>query len=153
MKRLAITITAALAAVAVTGCGGGSAAPAAATHPATTAAAPASPAKVTIRHELKGCHAWSVNGDAFAASQSAKLAVGGTMLVTDGDVMPHTLVQTGGPTAEMVDAAMKHMNAASTVTFPKAGVYTFTTKAGEDYMTGVKTVGEDNTLSLTVTVA
>jgi hypothetical protein len=38
------------------------------------------------------------------------------------------------------------------VTFTKPGVYTFTTKAGEDYMSGVKTIGEDNVLKLTVTV-
>ena len=40
------------------------------------------------------------------------------------------------------------------VTFTHAGVYRFTTKAGEDYpaMAGMKTVGEDNVLRLTVTV-
>ena len=36
--------------------------------------------------------------------------------------------------------------------FAKAGVYTFTTKAGEDYMKGIKTIGEDNVLKLKVTV-
>jgi hypothetical protein len=34
----------------------------------------------------------------------------------------------------------------------KAGRYRFTTKAGEDYMKGVKTIGEDNVLRLTVSV-
>ena len=38
------------------------------------------------------------------------------------------------------------------VTFTKPGVYKFTTKAGEDFMSGVKTIGEDNVLRLTVTV-
>ena len=40
----------------------------------------------------------------------------------------------------------------SKVTFTKAGVYTFTTKPGEDLMSGVNTIGEDNVLKLTVTV-
>jgi hypothetical protein len=150
MKRLALTITAALATLAIAGCGGGSTA--AATH-ATTNAAPAAPVKVTIHHATKGCHAWSIDGQTASASQTESLAVGGSMLVTDDDVMPHTLVQTGGPAAQLIDPAMRHMGSLSTVTFPTAGVYTFTTKAGEDYMSGVSTTGADNTLKMTVTVA
>jgi hypothetical protein len=38
------------------------------------------------------------------------------------------------------------------VTFARAGVYTFKTVAGEDYMKGVKTTGADNVLKLVVTV-
>jgi hypothetical protein len=44
------------------------------------------------------------------------------------------------------------VNATTSVRFTRAGVYKFATKAGEDYMKGVKTVGEDNVLRLTVTV-
>jgi hypothetical protein len=49
---------------------------------------------------------------------------------------------------------MRHMGATSVVRFSKAGVYRFTTKAGEDYKfaRGTKTIGEDNVLRLTVTV-
>ena len=39
------------------------------------------------------------------------------------------------------------------VTFSKAGVYKLTTKPGEDYMKGMKTIGEDNVLRLTVKVS
>ena len=39
------------------------------------------------------------------------------------------------------------------ITFTKPGVYHFTTKAGEDYMAGMKTIGEDNVLRLTVVVS
>jgi plastocyanin len=149
MKRLALTLTAALATLAIAGCGGGSAA---ATH-TTTPAAPAAPVKVTIHHETKGCHAWAVDGQTPQASATVSLAVGGTLLVTDDDVIPHTLMQTGGPSAQLIDPAMRHMGSAATVTFAKAGVYTFTTKAGEDYMSGVNTTGPDNTLKMTVKVA
>ena len=38
------------------------------------------------------------------------------------------------------------------VRFPKAGVYRFATKAGEDYSKGVRTLGPDNTLKLRVIV-
>jgi hypothetical protein len=38
------------------------------------------------------------------------------------------------------------------VTFAKSGVYRFRTKAGEDYLARIVTTGEDNVLTLTVTV-
>jgi len=52
-----------------------------------------------------------------------------------------------------VPRAMTHMGASTKVVFSKAGVYRFTTRAGEDYMSGMKTVGEDNVLRLRVTVS
>jgi hypothetical protein len=50
---------------------------------------------------------------------------------------------------------MNHMSASVKVTFSKAGVYKLTTRAGEDYpsMKGMKTIGEDNVLRLTVKVS
>jgi len=48
---------------------------------------------------------------------------------------------------------MAHMAATAKVRFAHAGVYRFTTKAGEDYMEGMKTIGEDNVLRLTVKVS
>jgi hypothetical protein len=49
---------------------------------------------------------------------------------------------------------MGHMSATATVVFRHAGVYKLKTKAGEDYpgMQGMKTIGEDNVLRLTVIV-
>jgi plastocyanin len=109
-------------------------------------------ASVLIRHELRGCHSWSVNGGAFKASQTVTVGVSGTLKVTNTDVMPHKLVQISGPAVKLQSPAMNHMRAVAKVTFPRAGVYVFGTKAGEDYMKGVKTVGEDNVLRLVVTV-
>jgi hypothetical protein len=45
------------------------------------------------------------------------------------------------------------MGASLKITFTKPGVYHFTTKPGEDYMAGMKTIGEDNVLKLTVIVS
>ena len=39
------------------------------------------------------------------------------------------------------------------MTFPAKRVYKLTTKAGEDYMEGTKTIGEDNVLRAIVTVS
>jgi hypothetical protein len=108
---------------------------------------------LTIRHQLHGCHSWSFDGKSWHASQSTTIARGGVLTVVDNDVMPHKLVQVSGPKALLTGAAMKHMGASAHVVFGAKGTYVFTTKVGEDYMKGVKTVGEDNVLRLVVKVS
>jgi len=138
MKRL-YAITAAVALVGVTA--------------AVASAAPSS-STIVIRHQLRGCHAWSVNGGTYKAAQSTTIGRRGTITIVDNDVMPHKLIQKSGPAVRFVGRpAMNHMGASVKVVFPKAGVYRFTTKPGEDYMPGMKTIGEDNVLRLTVTVS
>jgi hypothetical protein len=125
-------------------------------------------ATLVIRHQTRGCHAWSLNGGPYEASQRVALPRDSTLVVVDNDVMAHKLVRTSGPavtmrktgTTGMMDVShefkgpgvMAHMGAAVAVTFAKAGTYRFTTKAGEDYMKGMKTIGEDNVLRLAVVV-
>jgi len=41
-----------------------------------TGAAASGGSTLVIRHELKGCHAWSANGDAYKATQAIKLHAG-----------------------------------------------------------------------------
>jgi len=137
----------------------------------TVATAGAAPGKASllIRHQVRGCHAWSVNGGPFKASQSIALGRGGSLTITNDDVMSHTLVKTSGPSVFTVNlktgtmgmgmrishmpGAMTHTGASARVVFSKAGVYRFVTRAGEDYMSGMKTIGEDNILRLRVTVS
>jgi plastocyanin len=96
------------------------------------------------------------------------LARGSAITFTNNDVMPHTLIKMSGPGVRMRNGntmpmgmgmhgtaspgVMNHMGATTIVSFSRAGTYVFTTKPGEDYMSGFKTVGEDNVLRLTVTV-
>ena len=115
-------------------------------------AAPKS-ATLTIRHQVRGCHSWSLNGSTWQAKQAVTLARGSVLTVVDNDVMPHTLIQVKGPKASVTTAAMKRIGAKAHVKFAAKGTYVFTTKVGEDYMKGVKTIGEDNVLRLVVTVA
>ena len=110
-------------------------------------------AALVIRHQTRGCHSWSLNGGPFKATQSITLRHGGSLTVTDNDVMPHTLVLTSGPSLRLAHPKLGRPGASLTLTFAKPGVYRFTTKAGEDYMAGVKTIGEDNVLKLTVVVS
>jgi len=47
---------------------------------------------------------------------------------------------------------MPHMNATLKLSFPKAGIYMLTTKEGNDYFAGIKTVGADHILKAKVIV-
>ena len=120
---------------------------------ATPAIAHPSPT-ITIRHEMHGCHAWSYAGGTFKSSLKVSLARSMSLTVVDNDVMPHTFLKVAGPKVTITRPTMRHMGATAVVRFSKAGVYRFTTKAGEDYKfaAATKTTGEDNVLRLTVTV-
>jgi hypothetical protein len=111
-------------------------------------------ATVTIRHQARGCHAWSYNGGSYKASLAVQINRGSTLTVVNNDVMPHKLVMTSGLSAMLTTPKMNHMSARANIRFTKKGVYRFTTKAGDDYKwaSNMKTVGEDNVLRLTVTV-
>lgn len=121
----------------------------------SAAAAPTHGATVSIRHQTRGCHSWSFNGGAYRASLAVRINRGATLAIVNNDVMPHKLVQTSGPAAKLLRPAMNHTSAKAQIRFTRAGVYKFTTKAGEDYTwaSNMKTVGEDNVLRLTVRVS
>ncbi len=120
-------------------------------------AAPGAPAPVSaalvIRHQTAHCHAWSFNGGAFAADQSAQLAVGDSIKVTNNDVMGHQLVELSGPAATITTAQMNKPGAGATVMFTRPGTYVLGTKPGEDYTKGIVTTGADNVLKLRVVVS
>jgi plastocyanin len=122
---------------------------------AVTSAAPAGgTATITIRHQMHGCHAWSLNSGPFMSSLSVSVKAGSVLRITNNDVMSHKLVQTAGPKVRLTHATMNKVASSATVKFAQKGVYRFTTKPGEDYAWAgsVKTVGEDNVLQLTVRV-
>jgi len=136
---------------------------------ATASAGPGS-ARLVIRHQIHGCHSWSLNGGAWKATQHIRLPKGGSIVVTNNDVMYHRIVKTSGPailykllnvgapmhgTVKLPWAAglMGRPGATLRLTFPTAGVYRLTTRFGEDYMPMGETIGEDNVLRAIVTVA
>ena len=110
---------------------------------------------VTIRHQMRGCHAWAVANGPYKASLKLRVDRDARLVFVNNDVMPHKLVQIAGPKARLSKANMNRISAKAFVSFTKKGVYRFRTKAGEDYpsMDGMKTIGEDNVLRLTVTVS
>ncbi len=136
------------------------------------AVAPAKSAPSThalvIHHQIHGCHSWAVDGGTYGVSRTVSLARGGSILVRNDDVMPHKLIKTSGAAVTITrvssgtsmglkgtsaPAMLARMHSSARLTFAHAGVYRFTTRAGEDYMSGVKTTGDDNMLRLKVIVA
>jgi hypothetical protein len=108
---------------------------------------------IVIRHRTHGCHAWSLIGAAPKASLTVALERRIHLEIGNNDVMPHKLVQIGGRRVKLPEgAAMNSVGAMIEIRFPAAGVYRFTTRAGDDYAKGIKTVGEDNALRLKVVV-
>ena len=121
-------------------------------------AAPAgakAPIQIVIRHQVHGCHAWSVANGAFYPTQTVRVHASTSFTIKNDDVMPHTLVQLAGPRVALHSQRMGHMGATTQLTLLTPGTYRFTTKPGEDYpgMTGMKTIGEDNVLRLRIVVA
>jgi hypothetical protein len=110
------------------------------------------PKTVTIRHQMRGCHSWSVSNGPWRTGLKLKVDRDTSLFFVNDDVMPHKLIQLSGAQASIVKPNMNHVGAHAYVTFKHAGVYRFTTKPGEDYMKGMKTIGEDNVLGLTVVV-
>ncbi len=137
------------------------------------AAASAAPrtAALVVEHQVRGCHVWSLNGGPPRTHVVARLARGGALKVTNDDLMAQELVQTRGPAVQMRlvrqshmgDMPMRmgkagpytmgHMGATLGVTFPRAGTYRFRLVDRGDYFEGIKTVGKDNELTLTVVVS
>ena len=141
----------------------------------SAAARPAGAAKsasLVIRHQTRGCHAWSLNGGRFVVKQTVRLARGGFLTLTNNDLMAQELIRKSGSAVKQQllgprgksqvmmggdemgkpgPYALTHSGAKLKVTFPKAGTYRFAVMDRGDYVE-VKTVGEDNELTLTVIV-
>jgi plastocyanin len=121
---------------------------------AATAASAAGTQTITISHQMRGCHMWQLGNGKPSPTLNISVKAGTVLRFVDNDVMPHKLVQLGGPKLTLTGANMNHMSASTSVKFAQKGTYRFTTKPGEDYkqFAAMKTVGEDYVLHLTVRV-
>ena len=157
MKAKAFAVMAAVAAALAISVGG--------------VAAASQSATLVIHHQVHGCHAWSLNGGPFIVRQVVKLGRGGSLTVTNNDLMVQELVKTSGPAVKQKllghmgsmpvgmhmggkagPYAMAHPGAMLRITFPRAGVYQFKLMDRGDYFKGVKTIGPDNKPALRVIV-
>jgi hypothetical protein len=138
-----------------------------------SAAAPKS-ASLQIKHVVRGCHSWSLNGGPLRVNQVLRLARGGSLLVTNDDLMVQDLMKTSGPAVRMQlvrqshmgdmhmtmpmegkpsPYAMSHMGAQVKVTFTRPGQYRFNLVDRGDYIANIKTVGPDHHPTLIVRVS
>jgi plastocyanin len=137
------TVKATMPHMASTGMGGGVTASATQSKPVAD--------QLTIVHMQKGCHDWS-NGSAQMATMRLAMKPGQMLRIMNQDVDMHQLMQLAGPTM-MMGEPMKEGQARS-LTFTKPGTYKFDTKSlPMKGMPEVQTIGPDNHLRLTVTVA
>lgn len=74
-----------------------------------SAAAPPGSASIIIRHQLRGCHTWSLNGGAYRAELDVRLAPGGTLTITNTDLMVQKLIRERGPAVRMKAVVHEHM--------------------------------------------
>lgn len=111
-------------------------------------------ATITISHQMRGCHSWSLGSGPIRPSLSIRMSPGATLRFRNDDVMPHRLIQTAGPRLHVVHPNMNKMSSTASTKLMKKGVYRFTTKAGEDFpwASSMETTGEDHVLHLTVRV-
>jgi plastocyanin len=109
---------------------------------------------VTIHHQTRGCHAWAVGtAGPYKAALRTTVSRGATLQFVNDDVMPQKIVLKSGPKVAFSGKTnLSKPSASVKAVLARPGVYTFGTVVGEDYIKGVKTVGEDNVLKLVVTV-
>jgi hypothetical protein len=120
---------------------------------APTGAAAASPTiRLAIAHVAQHCHVWRTSRKTLGAS--AKITVPrGTRLVIRSDCpMDFDYAQTGGPKLALGDRRT-FAGSSRTIVFRKVGVYRLTaTNVQTPEERGLVTLGEPNTLTLTVVV-
>lgn len=109
--------------------------------------------KLSILHVQRGCHVWR-DGKRQGPMMRLTLPRGGRLSIVDQDVDAHQLVQVAGPRVHM-PGPMRMMGRAQ-LTFMQPGTYRLATTTVDlpgASMTDVPTIGPDNHLRLTVTVA
>jgi hypothetical protein len=121
---------------------------------AVSTASAAGMTTITISHQTKGCHMWQLGNGNPKVNLSVTVKAGTVLRIVNNDIMPHRLIQQAGPKLTLTRPNMNRMSVWMSVKLAHAGVYRFTTKAGEDYawMKSMKTIGEDNVLHMTVHV-
>ena len=107
-------------------------------------------ATITISHQMRGCHAWSVNNGPVRPTLAVNLKAGATVKFVNNDIMPHQVVRTSGPgiAVKLVKTGhgmgiaakgvgmMSHMGATVKITFSAKGVYKLTTDTGNAPFSG-----------------
>lgn len=117
-----------------------------------TAAAASPTLRLTILHYVKGCHVWQSARGVIGPEATVTLKRGTRLEIRASCPMDFDVRQARGP--KLADASRRVMAGTTyAISFPKPGVYKLTgTNVQSSNEAGLQTLGEDNTLELTVVV-
>ena len=120
---------------------------------APTGAAAASPTiRLVIAHVAQHCHVWRKSGKSLGASASFTVHRGTRLVIRADYPMDFDYVQTRGPKVPLGNPRT-FAGGSRVLVFRKAGIYRFTaTNVQTPEERGLVTLGETNTLTLTVVV-
>jgi hypothetical protein len=108
--------------------------------------------RLAIAHVAAHCHVWKTPTKTLGASTKVTVKAGTRVVIRSDCPMDFDYAQTKGPPLALGDART-YAGSARTITFRKAGVYRLTaTNVQTPEERGLVTLGEANTLTLTVVV-
>ena len=120
--------------------------------PAVTAATRAPTIAMSIVHFVRGCHVWSKGSKVLGPATTITTKPGARLTIRISCPMDFDLVQTAGPRLALGRPRLV-AGTTRTIVFRKAGVYKLVAKNVQtSEEVGLETLGEDNTLRLTVRV-
>lgn len=138
MRRLALWLAFAVAAIAV---------------PTGGAAAVSPTVRLAIVHVVQGCHTWATaESEPLGATRTLTVKRGTRLEIRVNCVMDFAFAQVSGPRLPLGDP-LTHAGTVRTIVFRKAGLYrlrALNTKTSAEL--GLETLGPDNALVLTVRV-
>jgi hypothetical protein len=106
-------------------------------------------AALTVRHQTRGCHDWSVNGAKYGLTHVLRLTTGARLTVTNNDVVGQRLIQVNGPSVGFAPQVTRPGGRAD-LTLTKPGAYLF--REQEVGIAPLKVIGPHNMLQLAVVV-
>jgi hypothetical protein len=120
--------------------------------PIAVASTQASTLALSIVHVVRGCHVWSTGSKVFGPSTTISVKPGARLKIRASCPMDFDLVQTAGPKLA-IGSPRLYTGTIRTLVFRKVGLYKFVAKNVQTSdEVGLETLGDDNSLRLTVRV-
>jgi hypothetical protein len=120
--------------------------------PAVTAAAPAPTIALSIVHFVRGCHVWSTPSKVLGPTHAITVKPGTRLKIRVSCPMDFDLKQIAGPRVALGGSRL-YTGTTRTFVFRKPGIYKLVAaNVQTSDEAGLETLGDDNTLRLTVRV-
>lgn len=107
---------------------------------------------MSIVHVLRGCHVWALGSKQLGPTAIVTVKPGTKLKLRVNCPMDFEIVQTAGPKVALGDPRF-YTGSTRVIVFKKAGVYRFVgTNLQTSDEVGLETLGDDNSLKLTIRV-